>query len=107
MLWKFIEVTVQNKNPAFRNNGRTLLHLAAGNGRSDVYKVIMKEVEDKNPTDVNGGTPLHEAAYGGHLDVCRLIVDNIDNKHPVDTYGKTPKCIADEQNHTELSKLFK
>ena len=36
----------------------TPLHCAAVNGRGQTYKLIIKHVEDKNPTNFLGQTPL-------------------------------------------------
>ena len=61
---KFIlERTLIPFNPK-DNEGWTPLHLAAENGHSTTYKLIMEKLEIKNPRKRNGAkeTPLHIAA---------------------------------------------
>ena len=57
--------------------GQTPLHAAAGGGHLETYKIIMDEVDDKNPRDYDGITALNLAVRNGHLGVCRLIVKHV------------------------------
>jgi ankyrin repeat protein len=86
-------------------HGWTPLHTAAFKGHSEIYKIIMEVVADKNPV-VQGFSPLHLAAIEGKLEMCRLILENVNDKNPVDNNGKTPKDIAKEYNELEIVKLF-
>ena len=64
-----------NKSPA-TNDGWTPLHIAAQNGHSMAYELIMKSLENKNPGNIfNGYTPLHLAAQNGHKEMCELIFE--------------------------------
>ena len=74
--------------------GMTPLHKAAMEGNHKECKLIMDNVEDKNPKDDFGWTPLHLAAGMGHLSVCKLIVNNIEDKNPKHYYGQTPLKMA-------------
>ena len=47
-------------------SGDTLLHWAAKKGHLSLCKLIIKNVQDKNPKGKNGQTPLHVAALNGH-----------------------------------------
>ena len=76
-------------------------------GNLDVCRLIIENVEDKNPADVRGDTPLHEATIFLHLDVCRLIVKNVKDKNPPNHVGKTPKYYIKEFECKELIELFK
>ena len=80
--------------------------IAAKKGHFNICKLIIENVQNKNPANSIGHTPLHEAAYFGRFDICKLIIDNVDNKHPIDNLGKTPKNLADENNNTLVSLLF-
>ena len=42
----------------------------------EICKIILEDVEDKNPKDNSGNTPLHEAAKNGHDDIFQLLLDH-------------------------------
>ena len=63
--------------------GWTPLHWAAGKGQFEICKLIIENVLQKNPPDMNGKTPLHCAASSGHLEICKLIMRNIRDTCPV------------------------
>ena len=43
------------------------------NGQWDrVFKLILDQVEDKNPGDLWGNTPLHMAAVHGNIFICTV-----------------------------------
>ena len=89
------------------DNNRSVyaLHIAALKGHTEIYKVIMEKVADKNPVN-KGFTPLQIAAKSGNLEMCKLILENVNDKSPVDANGQTPKEVAEEFNHHEIMKLF-
>ena len=64
---------------------RTPLHKAAKEGKVSECKLIMDNVEDKNPKDNFGETPLHLAALSDQLSACQLIVSNVENENPKTT----------------------
>ncbi len=75
----------------------------------DVCKLILTEVENKNPAATGplpGWTPLHLAAREGFLDVFRLLIEYVDIKDPVSDAGQTPKSLAQEYNHEDIVKIF-
>ena len=55
------------------NEGFTPLHSAAVNGHYDTCDVILKNTENKNPSDDFGITPLDLADHEGHAEICKLI----------------------------------
>ena len=74
---------------------RTPLHHAAHDGHLKICKLILEEVEERNPReDLEGNTPLHYAASRGHLEVYKLIADSVQDKTPVNKYGATPFQLA-------------
>merc|ERR1719295_2243921 len=60
----------------------TPLHDAAKNGQLEICRLIIENIEEKNPHDACGNTPLLCAVMEGHLEVCRLIIDHVEDKNP-------------------------
>ena len=92
-------------------DGKIPLQLAASNGNTELYRLIMENVVDKNPQKSQnepffGTTPLHLAAHKGHFSVCELIVQNVDNKNPYDTLMRTPLYMAAKQGHLSICHLI-
>ena len=58
-------------------DGATPLHMAAYKGYFEICKIIIENVEDKNPSRNDGTTPLYMAAQFGHFKICKLIMDNV------------------------------
>ena len=65
------------------------LHLAAQNGHFEVCKIIVEQIEDKDPVDINGDTLLHFAAKNGRLKIYRYLIKNgadsgrVNNSHQI------------------------
>ena len=51
--------------------GETSLHWAAENGHKQICKMIMDEINDKNPSGQFGKTPLHRAVQNGDEPLCQ------------------------------------
>ena len=68
----------------------------------EICKLIIENVDDKNPADRNGMTPLHRAAEYGHLDICKLIIQNVEDKNPPSNDRSTPLHWAAENGHLEV-----
>ena len=64
-----------------RNNGATVLHLAAENGHADVVKILVDEGADvaaayrQSGGSMSGSTALHWAARLGHEGVVTILLD--------------------------------
>ena len=71
-----------------------------------ICKIILDEVQDKNPKDLEGSTPLHQAANIGHLEVCKFLSLNLKEKNPRDEMGNTPLHFAAKSGHLDVSKLL-
>ena len=70
-------------------------------------KLIIDNVEDKNPGNRIGETPLHLAARKGHLSICKLILDNVQDKNPnMEVIGWTPLHNAALCGHFEVCQLI-
>ena len=46
----------------------------------ELCKILVENVEDKSPTDIDGWTPLHYAANKGHEGICKYLVKIMDDK---------------------------
>ena len=57
----------------------TPLHTAARNGHFEVCKLILENVEDKNPPDNIGSTPINEAIKKKNFKIARLILNHTEN----------------------------
>ena len=75
-------------------------------GYYQICKIIIKEVQDKNPRDTKGRTPLHAAAAKGFEKICKLIIDNVVDKNPADNVGNTPYQSASTNGHKNVCKLI-
>ena len=83
------------------------LHEAARSGHLEVCKLIIDQMDDKNPKmGIFLDTPLHEAALNGNLYICKLIVDNIYDKNPENCIKRTPIHYAAVRGHLEVCILL-
>ena len=83
------------------------MHLAALKGHSEVCRLIIENVEDKNPADNFGDTPLHLAAKKGSLDICKMILPKVKDKNPVSRVNrKTPLDLARLGGFEDVILLF-
>ena len=92
-----------------RGSGRTLMHIAAMTGQTEVFRKMHEEAKDKNPKDEDWNTPLHCAAKEGHYKICKLIIDaGIRDKNPVNDYchNETPLSLATYNGHASVCKLI-
>ena len=86
--------TLDDKNPIEGTGhltGHTPLHWAALNGYRDMCELLIQNIEDKNPRNIEGWTPLHFAAKEGYFDICQLIASHLEDKNPATDGGTTPK----------------
>ena len=60
----------------------------------EICKMILEEVDDKNPAMDDGWTPLHLAAKNGHLEIYKLISKNVSVKNPKTNSGVTAQELA-------------
>jgi len=87
---KYIVTKTNDCNPA-NSWGHTPLHLAAERDHTDICRLIIDNVSDKNPCDYHERwTPLHYAARNGNVEICQLILANVSSKNPASDNGLTP-----------------
>ena len=84
-----------------------LLHEAAERGHLILCRMILINLEDKNPQDCDGSTPLHAAAKEGHLEVCKLLIKNEANIHHRNQRGRTPIQLATGNGQISVVEFFK
>ena len=101
-LFKRIALKFEDKNPA-NSYGNTPLLCAVKNGRSDICKHIIDNVDEdkKNPTNIFDFTPLHYAVILKDLKIYKLMSENIEEKNPQDNMGTTPLHIAAESDRLD------
>ena len=75
-----VDPFLQNSTEVTLNEGQTPLHLAAKNGHLEICRLILANVNDKNPVNHDGETPSQLAAYHGHLPVMELIKSALSKK---------------------------
>ena len=84
----------------------TPFHMAAKHGHFSICELIINNVEDKNPKNVDGETPLHYAVEGGFLEICKLIIEKVIDKNPKDECGITPLDHAVTTGNLAIFKLI-
>ena len=103
---RFPQLSIKDQSPQDLENGWTLLHNAAKNGHFKVCKLIMDNLEDKNPVDSYGWTPLHSAAQNGHLEIVQYIMEYLEDKNPEDKDGWTPLHAAAHKGYLKVCQLI-
>jgi len=79
--------------------------------RLDICKLIIENLQDKNPgmgeeCDLTT-TALHEFALIGHLDICEIIIKDIrKDRHPTNYMGRTPFHDAASNGHLSICQLI-
>ena len=96
----------------------TPLHEAAEMGNLTIFRLLLENSIDKNPScrwnmskyhhlGTNKTTPLHIAALKGHFSICKIIIENVENKNPaVDMSKLTPLHLAALNGHIDVCKLI-
>ena len=86
-----------NQKHTDHGSKRTPLHLTAGNGNLELCKLIIENVQEKNPKDNKGRTPLHytscswlPSSHQTTAALVHLIMENVQDKNPKDNHGWTP-----------------
>ena len=88
------------------SDGMTPFHSAAHNNHLNLCKVIIEQLQDKNPGNRQGVTPLHYAVLRGHLTICQLILKSVQDKNPANKKGFTPLHYAARNGHCNVFSLI-
>ena len=70
------------------------------------FKLVLENVQNKNPRGYLGETPLHQAAREGCFEICNLIIENVAEKNPKDHKGQTPLHHAAFHGHLPICKYI-
>ena len=106
-LVKLIINDLEDKNPWIEERVVNALSLVAQYGNLEIYELISKEFDEKNPRDKYGYTPLHYAVRYENYNICQFITKNSQNLDSLDILGHTPLQCAEERGFKEISKLLK
>ena len=92
-------------------DGWKLLHHAVRLGDLGLCKLVIDNIEDKNPAGKSGLTPYHCAAWIGNLKICKLIAEQIrylslKEKHLNDDFGRSPLYYAERNCHIQVAFLL-
>ncbi|WP_425386679.1 ankyrin repeat domain-containing protein [Wolbachia endosymbiont (group A) of Barypeithes pellucidus] len=66
---------------------KTLLHLAAEKGYTDIVNTLLRKGADVNAKDYFGNTPLHCAAANGHTEIVSALI----RSEGINVYAKDNK----------------
>ena len=85
----------------------TPLHIAAGNGNSDIAKLLLSNGAQFNAIEsLLGRTPLHLSLKNGHDKTSALLLSHGASVTVVDYYGSNPLHCAATYGRTELAILL-
>ena len=87
-------------------DGRTPLHVAARNGRTETAEQLIEGGADVNARTVNKQTPLHMAAYGGHADIVSLLIANGAEVNTTDEENTTPLHASAVNGYKDVVKIL-
>ena len=84
----------------------TALHRAAGSGRLEVVKLLLKAGADKDAAQKDGMTALNKAACYGHSEVVKVLLEARADKDAANHFGTTALHLAASYGHSEVVKLL-
>ena len=65
-------------------------------------RIIINNVNEKNPKNWIENDPLQYAIERGHLEICTYIMDHLQNKNPKDNDDWTPLHFAAYAGHFDI-----
>ncbi|XP_063940083.1 uncharacterized protein LOC108201184 [Daucus carota subsp. sativus] len=116
---QFILSKSENKDLLVKQNrfGQTALHLAVGNGHTQVAALIIEAARRQFPGtsfqdflrqgDQDMDTALHCAVMEGNVDIVKLLVEaDPTDTHTQNKMGRTPMYMAVEEEYDEIVELI-
>ncbi len=100
ILDKDINVNRQN------NNKRTILHLIALKGNTDIMNICKNYKYDPNIRDCHNCIALHFAVQNKNMDIVKYLVEINSDINAKDRYGNTPLHLATYKENTEVIKYL-
>jgi ankyrin repeat protein len=106
--------TERDLNAKCDKYGRTVLHIAAINGESEVVRVLLRAGASHATVSKNGHQPLHDACIAGHAEAAAALLEFADpvaevcdaNGHSKDN-GRTPLELAQAYGRMQVCDLLK
>ncbi|CAI8020766.1 E3 ubiquitin-protein ligase MIB2, partial [Geodia barretti] len=86
--------------------GRTLLHVAAAEGRIPTTRVLLEYKADLNSRDRAGETPLHAATHYNRYQVAKLLLEEGSDVNARSSVQNTPVHVATAWGHSRLLALY-
>mmetsp|Transcript_6912 Transcript_6912/g.21087 ORF Transcript_6912/g.21087 Transcript_6912/m.21087 type:complete len:280 (-) Transcript_6912:176-1015(-) len=92
-----------------KNDGKTVLTMAAAAGRPDVVRWLLHTpgcAALVDQRDANGASPLHYAALAGHDHVCEVLLAGGASAEAADSTGLRPLHLAAEGGYFQTCKVL-
>ena len=106
-VFTFLLEKAEDKNPIITTHFNwTLLHRLAKHGKSEMCRLVVEKVEDKNPGDIYGNTPYHIAAMDNNVELCRSLMEHLLDKNPKNCVDDTPLHQAAYKGSLEVCRLL-
>ena len=83
-------------------HGRSGLHMAAGNGHTEVVKLLVEKGATVGLENAEGSTPLHWACLNGHVKIVEYLLDKGAKLSSCNKSGRTPFDEAISMNRKEV-----
>ncbi|KAI0190010.1 ankyrin repeat-containing domain protein [Xylaria flabelliformis] len=103
---KTVDAAIEAQKILFDNNNNTPLFKAAGEGRTDIVQLLLKNGANVNSKNIYGYTPLFGPAAGGRADIVRLLLEKGANINSKDDYGNTPLSKAVKHGRIRIVQLL-
>ena len=106
-VFTFLLEKAEDKNPIIATHFNwTLLHRLAKQGKSEMCRLVVEKVVNKNPVDNNGTTPYHIAAINNNVELCRSLMEHLMDKNPRNCDDDTPLHLAAFAGSLEVCRLL-
>ena len=89
-----------------KNEEKTLLHIAAEEGKIDTVKSLLERGVDVDARNASNETPLERAAAKGEVDVVRLLIERGAEVDSRDDWGWTPLHESSRYGQLEVSRVL-
>lgn len=84
-----------------------LILAAAEAGIPEAIQIAINHGADVNASDRFGITPLHKAVNNNNLEAVKLLLQMKANPDQTNITGKSPRMWAEENQNSEMLRLFK